>query len=109
MSSDDDYDYWFKKLDAILKAISGAAEGIDGTLAAFVEDRPSFDDARRERIATACLSGLLAKENISAIRDLGIADTVAQTAVTYADALIAVLDEPAPKTAVVAVPRKKKK
>jgi hypothetical protein len=77
---------------------------------------------RRERIATACLAGLLANSegDIEATSDQGIASIAAESAVHYADALIAALDEPAPKArlaitegevkaAAVAVPRKKKR
>jgi len=55
--------------------------------------------ARRERIATACLTGLIAVDaNPSprwtpACQDVGGA---AELAVTFADALIAVLDAPPP-------------
>jgi len=46
--------------------------------------------ARRERIATACLAGILAAD------DGGDVDVAADWALRYADALIAVLDAPPP-------------
>jgi hypothetical protein len=61
----------------------------------------------RERIATACLAGLLANPNKHIAVE--VAHIAAQSAVAFADALITVLDEPTPKAAVVAAPGKKKK
>jgi len=55
-----------------------------------VSDHYEERRARRERIATACLAGILSSD------DDGGVDAAADWALRYADALIAVLDAPPP-------------
>jgi hypothetical protein len=85
------FDHAFGKINETLKEICDSVEGMSSNLT----DSELTYDSRRERIATACLTALLADTKRGVLASC--ADSVAQEAVIFAEALLAALDEPAPR------------